>query len=361
MAYKVKYRHYDTSYGVASLLFVANALGFIIAALFIGGTTDRLGYAKTFALCQLIIAVGHAPLSWAAPFPVLIPSFFLMGSGGSFALTLSNVFCGSLRSTGISSLAAVNGAYGVGATVGPLLSSLAARTVWSRYYLLTLGLTIVSGVFVTYAFLRHEEGVKSAERPSAAGDGDQARKTKPEHVDLHGMFSAVSTRTVLLGAVFGFIYRAMEVSISSGEFSSREDTTTAFWAGITAGRLLLWAAQHVDEQRLVYGSLVSAITVESMVWVAPGIVSSWTAAGAIGLLLGPVYPCAAAVFVRSMSKHEQVSGIGVISAFASSGGAAAPFTMGMVGPAISHPVAIGLFGVMVCFWSGLPRRAKRTE
>jgi len=85
----------------------------------------------------------------------------------------------------------------------------------------------------------------------------------------------------------------------------------------------------------------------------------------IGLLLGPVYPCATTIFTRSLPRSMQVSGMGVISAFGSSGGAVAPFTTGIlaqaVGTYVLHPIAISLFAVMLVSWYGLPNIRKRRE
>jgi len=357
-------RHYNSSDAVTSLIFVANALGFIMAALFIDGTAEYLGRARTYALCQLLVATGHAVLACAAPLPAFVLAFFPIGFGASFNLALGNVFCGSL---GTWALGAMHGAYGVGAAVNPLLVALATRTAWSQYYIMTLGLVLVSGAFAAYAFWNYEDEVELAEAGAVAGGDDgQGSNAKPTHADMQGMLSAVSTRVVLMGAPFVLSYRAAEVSISGWGFTLSTSATPAFnmgpvfWAGIAAGRFLLCTAQRIDERRLVYGAVLGAAAVELLTWLAPGVVGNVAAVGVVGLLLGPVYPCAAAVFVSRMSKHERIGGIGVISAFGSAGGAAA-FTTGMVGPTVLHPIAIGLFGVMLSCWCGLPRKPKRTE
>jgi hypothetical protein len=55
----------------------------------------------------------------------------------------------------------------------------------------------------------------------------------------------------------------------------------------------------------------------------------------------------------------------VLSAFGSSGGAVAPFTTGIlaqaVGTFVLHPIAIGLFAVMLGSWYGIPNVRKRRE
>lgn len=57
--------------------------------------------------------------------------------------------------------------------------------------------------------------------------------------------------------------------------------------------------------------------------------------------------------------------IGFIASAGSSGGAVAPFTIGLaaqaVGTFVMHPICIGLFVVMLVCFASLPRVRKRTE
>jgi fucose permease len=352
-------RRYNSSNGLTSLLFFANAIGFIIAAVLIDDVTRCLGRARTYLLCQLLVAVGHATLACAPSLLAFVLAFFPIGFGASFSLALGNVFCGSL---GIWALGAMHGAYGIGATINPLVVSLTSRTSWSQYYVLTLGLVLVSGSFAAYAFWNYEEDEELAEKTGDGTDGPRLA-----HVDLHGMLSSVSTRVVLMGAPFVLAYRVAEVSISGWGFSSAAvasppfNTGAVFWTGITASRFLLCVTRRIDERQVVYGAVVAAAAFELLTWLGPHVVGNVTSVAVVSLLLGPVYPCAAAVFVSRMRKHERIGGIGVISAFGSAGGAAAPFTTGLVGPAMLHPISIGLFGVMASCWYGLPRKPKRAE
>ncbi|KAK5661231.1 hypothetical protein OQA88_11124 [Cercophora sp. LCS_1] len=347
-------RYYSITPGIISLIFVASALGFIIAAVLIEGVTDHLGRAKTYALAQTLIVLAYVPIANAAPFPALVISFFIIGFGASFNLALGNIYCGSLPQA-TSVLGAMHAVYGVGAMTGPYVASIVAEMDWTICYASLIGLTLFSAGVATHAFWDYE---KDASTRSHGGEKEAARKQ-----DMYGMFTAFSTKVVVMGALFIFAYRFAEVSLSSWAVRG---PNVVFWAGITIGRLLLWApAQRLDERKVVYGVIGSATCFELMTILAPGLVSDATGVGIVGLLLGPVYPCAAAMFMRKMAEHEQVGGIGVISAFGSAGAAAAPFTAGvlaeLVGPFVLHPIAIALFGVMVSCWYGLPRKPKRRE
>ncbi|KAK8051897.1 hypothetical protein PG993_003282 [Apiospora rasikravindrae] len=299
--------HYNIGYAVVSLIFIGNALGFIMAAPFIDTIRARLGRAKTLALSQVLMACGYIPMVCTAPFPLVVICFFFIGFGYAVSLAIGNVFCGNLP----------------------------------------------------------------AAPPPVVGSSSRS-----------AMFAAFKSKVVVLGALFIFAYQGAEVSISgwvisflmterpaSGvDPSSIGYVTAGFWAGITLGRFLLSPLASrvgVGEKTFVYVLVAGSAVFEALVWWVPNVIGDSVALAVVGLLLGPVYPCAASVFTKSLSRREQVSGLGVISAFGSSGGAVAPFTTGMLaqvaGTFVLHPIAIALFAAMTVCWYGIPAVRKRTE
>ncbi len=123
--------------------------------------------------------------------------------------------------------------------------------------------------------------------------------------------------------------------------------------------------QKIGEKLFVFCTIGGAGVFELLVWFVPNIIGDAVSIAIVGLLLGPVYPCSMVIFSRAIGRKDQISSLGVISAFGSSGGAVAPFTTGIlaqaVGTFVLHPIAIGLFAVMVACWFGLPNLRKRTE
>lgn len=366
-------KHYDIGYAMVSLIFVGNAIGFITAAVFLDSLRERLGRAKTLAFAQLLMLAGYIPVVCTAPFPVIVVSFFLVGFGMSVNLANCNLFCGSLQSA-TTALGAMHGSYGIGGTIGPLIATAIVTiggTIWSRYYLLTLGLAVLNTIFATWAYWHYDKelGVPAPAAARQDASYDQAR--------MAGMFTAFSSRVVLLGALFIFAYQGAEVSISGwvisfliaarkGDPNTVGYVTAGFWAGITVGRFALSAPAHkVGEKLFVYCMVIGAAIFELLVWWVPNVIGDAISVAIVGLLLGPIYPCAAAVFMRTMTRSEKLSGMGVISAFGSSGGAAAPFTTGIlaqaVGTFVLHPIAIALFAVMMVCWYGIPSTRKRNE
>ena len=416
---------YGLGYGTVSVIFVGNALGYIIAAMVLDRIQRRLGQARSLMAGLLMIGTAYIPMTLASspattniPFPVIVLSFFFVGFASSVNLAVGNVFCASLA-RGTTALGIMHGAYGIGGTVGPIIATTlitVARVGWGQFYFITMGLAVFNAAFSGWAFwgyngarvdphdsvpelerTREEEAEKTGRAPSVPGRQDtreeEAAKTGgvpsvPGHEGTGlegeegaveagcipgraGMFMSRTNRVVITGSVFIMAYQGAEVSISGWVMSFLLDSgraaghgggvgyvSSGFWAGITLGRFLLSApAHHIGEERFVYGAAAGAVAFQLLAWLVPNLVGNAVAVAVVGFLLGPVYPCAAAVFMRCMSRDEQVRGMGVISAFGSVGGALVPFTTGLladgVGTFVLHPVAIVLFGVMVVFWRGL--------
>ncbi|CAK7211484.1 hypothetical protein SCUCBS95973_001131 [Sporothrix curviconia] len=202
----------------------------------------------------------------------------------------------------------------------------------------------------------------------------QAQRAKDR---LKDMFTAPSSRIILLGAMFLFMYQGAEVSVAGwvtsfliadrgGKEPAVGYITAGFWAGITLGRFCLaWPAQRVGVRIFVYGLVAGSAIFELLVWFVPNVIGDAVAVSIVGLLLGPVYPCAAGLLMRGMSRRERVSGMSAMAAFGSAGGAAAPFITGVlaqaVGTFVLHPVVIGLFAAMAVFWYFVPAERKPQE
>lgn len=317
------------------------------------------------------MTAGYITIACTAPFPAIVVAFFLVGLGQSINLALGNIFCGSLKQS-TAALGAMHGSYGIGGIVAPLIATAfvsVLELVWSRYYLFPLGLAVFNAILALWAYSNAEPPPV----PAAVTTGPSASATSR----LYTVVRAFTSPIVLLGALFVFAYQGAEVSISGWVISFLEEArggdprrvgyvTSGFWAGITLGRFALSLPAHkLGEKVFVYGAVAGAAGFELVVWLVPNVVGNAVAVAVVGLLLGPVYPCAAAVFMRAMTRGEKLSGMGVISAFGSSGGAAAPFTTGLLaqvaGTFVLHPIAIGLFAAMLVCWYGLPAQRKRRE
>lgn len=161
--------------------------------------------------------------------------------------------------------------------------------------------------------------------------------------------------------------------------------------GVIAFQLLAWFVPNVSKISCCYLGQIHAFDIETLtvplrIWltyVSPGfrslaiqvskslkdisyVANEWPVAVSIlGLLLGPICPCAQTVWARLLPTRVQVFAIGFISSAGSSGGAIVPFLTGLlaqvVGTYVLHPICIGFCVIMLGFWAALPRLVKRKE
>lgn len=367
-------KDYKIGYAIVSLIFVTNAVGFIAAAPISQVLQARLGRAKTLVLAESIMLAAYIMLVCRPPFPVVVVSFLFLGLGIATNLAPNNVFAANL-SNATTALGCLHGAYGIGATIGPLIATalVTHHHPWSTFYFVSIAVTLSNLILAFFSYRTYE-----TDNPAPNPLHPTPSNPHPAPTSRSKLLRAALThKTTVLGALFIFCYQGAEVSISGWVISflisyrhsspSRVGYVTAgFWAGITLGRFLLSHPAHrVGEKRAVVGLIVGATAFQLLVWLVPNVVGEAVAVSIVGLLLGPVYPCATAVFSKLIPKRLQMSSLAAVSALGSSGGAVAPFFTGLlaqeVGTWVLHPICMGLFAGMVGCWVGLPRLVKRRE
>ena len=363
-------KQYNLNYALVSLIFVGQACGFLIGTPITHPLDVRLGRGKTLALAEALLLGAFILLASQPPFPLVVLAFLIIGLGMALNLSLNNVFVANLaRATTL--LGWFHGAYGIGATVGPLMATglISSHRNWSVYYTIPLAIVacaIASAFWTFRAYERDNPHLALIHRTKSGASVSKVR--------LLG--ESFKSRTTLLGALFIFAYQGAEVSISGwvisflityrGASPSRAGFVTAgFWAGVTLGRFILAQPCHrIGEKTAVFGLIVGTACCQLLVWLVPNFIGEAVAVSIVGLLLGPVYPCSTAVFSRLIDRRLQVNSLTIISALGFGGAAIAPFFTGLlaqhVGTWVLHPICLGLFSVMLISWLSLPKLIKRT-
>jgi fucose permease len=371
-------KHYSIGYAVVSLIFVTNALGFISAAPITHAIENKLGRSKTYAFAMSLLAISYIVIICQPPFAVVVVCFFPLGFGIALNLALSNVYCANLTNS-TTALGCCHGSYGIGGTVAPLFATAMVSNGirWSFFYAVSLAFSLVNLGYSTWAFFNYENDTppepQRALQPTASRpEGEVETLTRAQLVK-----KAIRNRTTLLGALFIFAYQGAEVSVSGwvvsflisyrhGDPSRVGYVSAGFWAGITVGRfLLVHPAAKIGHKIAVVSMVAGAVAFQLLTWLVPNVIGEAVSVAILGLLLGPVYPSATAVFTKLLPRSMHISSLSFISALGSSGGAFSPFVTGIlaqnVGTMVLHPICIGLYGVMATSWLLLPKISKRSE
>ncbi|KAJ4323611.1 hypothetical protein N0V94_001804 [Neodidymelliopsis sp. IMI 364377] len=370
--------YYHNSHTIMSLVFVGNAAGFIAAAPLVTWLLSKLGRAKTLIFAELFLVTAYVILVCTPPFPLVIVAFFLIGYGAATSLALNNVYCANIQPSS-AVLGAAHGSYGIGGTIAPIIGTaiVSQGVIWSRFFFLLLGLRFCCIVFSAWAFRNYEEDSSTTLLTALEMTASRQNATTESGSKMEELKLALQNKVTIFGALFILAYQGAEVSVSGwiisylinyrdGDPAKVGYVTAGFWAGITIGRFVLThAAPRIGEKNYVVGLTIGAAALQLMSWLIPNVIGNAVAVSLLGLLLGPVYPCAQTIFSRLVPRHLQTTSIGFIGSAGSSGGAIAPFTTGILAQAtgtwVLHPVALGLYSAMLACWFALPRVNKRTE
>ena len=378
---------FSISYAIVSLIFITNAIGFISAAPCTYALQARFGRAKVLVFAEVLLIAGYIMVVSNSLFPAVVVGFLLTGFGMATILALNNTFCANLANA-TTTLGVFHGSYGVGGILGPLMATELVSTGhrWSTFYFIPLGLGVCNAFFAYWAFRNYEHELASSlltelERQASRQTALRQLAEDSSKASKSPLKEALRNRTTILGALFIFAYQGAEVSISGWVISflltyrnpapearaSIGYVTAGFWAGITLGRFLLsHSCYKIGEKLSVFGLVAGAASFQLLVWLVPNIVGEAVAVSIVGLLLGPIYPCATVIFSKLIGRKMQMNSLSFIAAMGSSGGAVAPFMTGLsaqkVGTWVLHPICVGLFAVMVVSWACLDRvGGKRRE
>ncbi|OJI99834.1 hypothetical protein ASPVEDRAFT_39193 [Aspergillus versicolor CBS 583.65] len=367
-------KDYSIGYATVSLIFIANAVGFILAAPVSHSINAKLGRCKSYALATGFTTAGYVIIACHPPFPAVVVAFTVLGFGLALTLAFNNVFCTNLPNV-TTALGCYSGAYGIGGVVSPLFATamVSSGVQWSLFYTITLAVSVLNMVFACWAFFKFEDNAPNLVQTNTRQDEHPTRREV--------LKNSLKNRTTILGALFIFAYQGAEVSVSgwvvsfliahrSSSPSQIGYVSSGFWAGITLGRfLLVYPSHRIGEKIAVTIMTVGAIAFQLLTWLIPNVIGEAVAVAILGVLLGAVYPCAMAIFARLLPRKIQLSSLSFVSALGSSGGAVFPFMTGLMaqsarvglGTVVLHPICLVLYGVMAANWVFLPRVMKRSE
>ena len=261
---------FHIGYAIVSLIFITNALGFILAAPLTQWLEHRLGRSRTVMVCQVPLFAGYLIMVCKAPFPAVVFSFFLIGLGIAVNLALNNVFIANLTNA-TELMGIIHGFYGVGGTVAPLIATALASNGahWTFFYFINLALTAFNLVLAGWDFKGYEMDMPVQALAAQHRDVEGLAKRK------NLIWKAVKTKATLCGALFIFAYQGAEVSISgwivsflinyrNGDPAHVGYVSAGFWAGITVGRFVLsYPARRLGERLAVFSLALQRFSASS--------------------------------------------------------------------------------------------------
>ncbi|CAK7901696.1 hypothetical protein CAAN1_11S04082 [[Candida] anglica] len=367
--------YYHISYSIVSLIWMANAAGFIVVAVLSGKIQIWFGMQRSLILGCLLSCVMYGMVSSGSHFAVIVTGFFVGGIGLGICLAQCNVYVSRLEG-GSTYLAYLHAFYGLGATVSPLIGTATVNSgvKWHYFYMILLGIMLANAVDLWFAFVEEEtsENYRLNEQHELEEPEAQIANVTPTSGD---MLEAIKNRSTWLMALFCLFYQGSEVSLAGwivtylldyrhGNSKAVGYVASGFWGGLTIGRLFLTRAlyKYFGVRRSVVITGVAAIAVVIAIWFTPNVIAAGCLVALSGVLIGPNYTLMVAVTPRMFPRKIQIISVTILTAFGSIGGAIFPFLVGLIsqysGTYVVLPVFVSLYSVMVLIWLALPNVEK---
>ncbi|KAL4740003.1 major facilitator superfamily domain-containing protein [Aspergillus similis] len=352
---------------VVSLIFLTPFAGYTMASIAVNKihmTFGQRGIATIGPLCHLI---SFIIMTSFPRFPVLLVAYAFVGLGNGLIDAGWNSWVGDMVSAS-TLMGLMHACYGLGATLSPAIATamIDHGLKWSTFYLTLVGGSALELITCGPLFWPENGERFRINNPRVSGSTRDSRTTE-----------AIKNRVTWILAFFLFAYMGVEVSVGGwivefmmqvrdGGAVASGLVPTGFWAGITIGRIVLaFVNEAVGERLAVITYLVLAIALELIFWLVPHFIISAVAVSLIGFFTGPLFPAAVTVAAKLLPKHLHIPGIGLVSAFAGSGGAILPFVAGAIaqphGVSSLQPFALALLATITGFWLLLPRQPRHSH
>ncbi|OAA59676.1 tRNA wybutosine-synthesizing protein [Niveomyces insectorum RCEF 264] len=350
--------YYNVTYTVISLVFLAPCLGYAAAALTNNLVHHHFGQVGVALAGPWARIVGYIPLACHPPFPVLPVMMTFAGFGNGIEDSAWNAWIGNMHNAN-ELLGVLHGAYGLGATIGPLIATAMVskgHLPWYTFYYVMLGLSGLEACLAPAAFWGATGRVHRATHQSTTGQG------------------RTTTRRVLrepvtwLAALFLLGYVGAEVSLGGwivtfmledrhAENFAAGMAVTGFWLGITVGRVVLgFVTGRIGEKLAITVYLLLAVGLQLLYWLVPSFIASSIFVGFLGFFLGPLFPAAVVAATKLLPPDFHVSAIGFAAAFGGGGAAVFPFAVGAIaqsqGVQVLQPIVVAVLGFIFLIWRG---------
>ncbi|MGH9029213.1 MAG: MFS transporter [Acidimicrobiales bacterium] len=351
---------FDVSVPVAGITLTVHFIGVlvgVVAAMFL---VRRIQGRWLMTGASLLVACGCGAIALARSWPEFACGVAVTGVGfGILDLLLNQLLSRTSARGRATRLTALNGMFGFGALVGPLL----VDWLTPRRFSTLFGAFAVAALVITLT----PRGLVAAPIGSAVANEDR-RSGWREHAIARAL--GVERRSLLVGFLLGFVvYVAVETSVSGwiavhlhavGYPTSVGALVTAgFWGGMTVGRFAAsWLGRFVSERVFVLGGLALALALSlaaRSAAVAPDLYPM------IGLMLAPVFPMALSWYTKL--EPSSAHGVSLLVVGSAVGGMIGPATQSLavsnLGLGVVPTVTALLAFVDFCVFAGLVIRKVR--
>jgi fucose permease len=313
---------FDQPLAALGELALAGTFGYLGGSAASGFLSDRFGTRAVLIGSGLAWAAAMLAFAAAPVWPLMLLGMLTLGLGGGGIDAGLNAFVALRYGPGPMNL--LHGCYGIGATIGPLVLTavLAGGRSWRIPYAGLLALQLV--LIAAYVLTRGAWGGRRTPRAAAAGP------------------VSIPWSLVAAGLALFLVYTGLEVA--TGQWSYTFLTTaraapptaaglavSAFWAGLTAGRLgAAVFGRRLAPMTLLNASVVVTIVALVLFWWSPVPAVGFAGLVLVGVGLAAVFPALVTLTPRRVGEDVAARVVGFQLAAAGAGASLAPAGVGVL-------------------------------
>ncbi|GME67028.1 unnamed protein product [[Candida] boidinii] len=353
---------YDVNRENVSILFLIQAIGYIISSFSMNFLQSRIGFYGSYLLSLIIEIVFCLGYFVKPPFSLLILTALMGGLGTGLEESSLNLFVGNLKYSN-ELLGLLHSCYGVGCLISPILvTSLIHKGLkWNQYYLLLCAILTVSAVMALFLF-KNETKEKfnyfEAKNNSKSENRDQQEQESEgfdnDITELQNSDNSKTESVTILNCILNpyvqffafvlFIYEGSELTIGSWLYNyyltikNRTDTmasyiTSTYWFFMTLGRIVLAfvTGKYFEDKEykaiILYSAGVSIGCLGFTIFHDFFILQIMSVSLA-GFCVGPNFATTIVISIKTLPKKYSNMGVGIIAGFGGSGAAVMPSIVG---------------------------------
>lgn len=330
------------------ILLLAGTMSYSLSSFFSGQIISRLGIALSLILANLIFGLGLLLFAASPQWWLLVVLNFITSIGGGLIDAGLNLYFAHNFKASIMNW--LHACFGVGATLGPILTStlIESDISWRWSYRITAFLVLIL-VVLLWLTLKFWKTPPTAENPQAVQATDQRARTA----------DTLRIAYVWMNLFIFLLYTGTEITAGQWSYSLFIDRNvpplaasmwvSIYWGSFTAGRFLIGAIiDWLGSVRMLrYGLIGSMLgcTLMSLPW------NPWFGFIGIALLgfsLAPVFPTIISMTPKLIGTQHANNAIGFQVAMAGIGYAVLPGAVGVLARGVGLEV-LGPFMLIATF------------
>ncbi|OLN85437.1 Bypass of stop codon protein 6-like protein 5 [Colletotrichum chlorophyti] len=380
-------RDYNISTAVVSIVYGANFLGWLLAALTNTHLREYFDLGGLLAFGAFFQVAAHALRVWRPPFPFFAVTFWLVCLGQAYQDAGANAYVASVKAAH-RWLAFIHALYTAGCLVAPFVATPIASTGetsrWYLFYSFPLGIGVANFALTSFAF---RDTIKRSRRRGTQAQPQPDTNVEEKKTASQLMKAALMSKSLWMISLFFFFLLGASITASGwiveylveirgGDLGQMGYVPAGFNGGAMLGRLLLAEPTYrLGERRMILVYVVLCIAFQLVFWLhawlirclssVPNIIAASVAVSFVGFFSGPFFATGISVGSKLFSPEVQPTALSFVFVIGQIGGSLFPVITGVVasriGVGVLQPVLVALIaGTGVC-WVLIPKPKESTN